>query len=53
MVLALPLHLSWHDCNRLGKMTARNTLTSSKKELQNYGAEGMVQNQHRFGVFAP
>jgi hypothetical protein len=32
---------------------AQNTPTSPKKELQNYGAEGMVQNHHLCEVFAP
>jgi hypothetical protein len=32
---------------------ARKTPESLKKELQNYGAEVLVQNQHLFGVFAP
>ena len=32
---------------------AWNLPASPKKELQNYGAEGMVQNQHLFEVCAP
>jgi len=32
---------------------ARKTSKNLKKELQNYGAEVMVQNQYLFGVFAP
>jgi hypothetical protein len=36
-----------------GPLHPQKTFKSPKKELQNSGAEGMVQNQHLFGVFAP